>query len=1145
MAEGYNYGIAGISKEDIPTNGLYSRLSENLRNQSYMLGENAANARDEVRESKLRKGRNGKTGRKRGVVKGEGVSISDLKKTFNDTQNKAYKILSTYADATGIDIVLYKSEADADGNFKGEQGKFSRKNNTIYIDINAGLFNEMDVSDLGKYAMLRTFAHEFSHFLEKNAPKDYTAFKKIVFNTLSKRGENVNDLIEEKMSYDDSLSYDDASREVLAEAMTDILPDSKFISELAENNNSIFQKLIDKLKEFLDDLKDYFKNIGSNRSREANALKEEINGEIHYLENIVKEFDKVALKAIENYQSNNAVDEEYKYDPENTYAKEAKEYVEDKGLGFAINDLSLKKHIVQVDIKAPYTGLFESIRINNDNDWNEVKTAADKLFERDKNISERDAKEAQKKESKTTIKEIDTMSLLESVNKAQATANETGEEQSVKLSDHEVKAEPRVTTSENGYTIMDNTELNSIEIKFDEKPSEAIRNVLKANKFRWNGKKGIWYGRTSHEAISEALDLVYGTDESKTNNDLKEEKPNETDAGQTESNETLRENNNGAVLQSESNGEGVTRLLDERETEDVQRASGSGETVVPTSERGEQTKRDSMREPSDTGDSRSEGTGESRDLRLEEEPKTKEEELHKIVSKEIEQKSTETPKGNNFVIGDSLELPKGEKARVRANIDAIKLIKQLETEGRNATVAEQEILSKYVGWGGLSNTFGEMRYNSAERMSEMVAKKGWESEFAELNQLVADGIIAEQEYKDMSASTKNAHYTSVEVIKAMYDGLAQLGFDGGRMLEPSSGVGNFVGCMPANLTSKVNSWTMVELDRITGQIAKYLYPNADVRIQGFEQANIPNNYMDVAIGNVPFGNYGVVDRAYPKRITKAIHNYFFAKTLDKVRPGGLVMFITSSFTMNGKDTAVRHYIMDRADLIGAIRLPNTAFSENAGTEVVTDIIVLKKRMDGTEYAGESFLNSEYTQLQDWHGDYVNEYFANHPEMVLGTPEFTRGMYGSNTLTYKPLEGKGSLGEQIKEAFKNIDAKMDYTVKASPEQVNKSVAKANSKTKNNGLVVNSDGTISKNQNGELVKYDVDTTKAKKIAGLLSIRDAYRNLADTLQQGQDEATINKARKELNTIYDKFVKENGFINAPKNKSVIADDAQDNKRW
>lgn len=466
-------------------------------------------------------------------------------------------------------------------------------------------------------------------------------------------------------------------------------------------------------------------------------------------------------------------------------------------------------------------------------------------------------------------------------------------------------------------------------------------------------------------------------------------------------------------------------------------------------------------------------------------------------------------------------------------MDAIRLIKKLNTEGRQATEAEQETLSRYVGWGGLSEAFGEMTWNRETRKSEMTSKPGWEKEFNELRQLVTEGIITEEEYQAASKSTQNAHYTSVEVIKAMYEGLAQLGFKGGRMLEPSSGVGNFVGAMPASMSSQVKSWTMVELDRITGQIAKYLYPQSDVRIQGFEKANIPDNYMDVAIGNVPFGNYGIVDKAYPKRITKAIHNYFFAKSLDKVRPGGIVMFITSSFTLNSQDSAVRQYIMDRADLLGAIRLPNNAFAGNAGTQVVTDILILKKRTAGTAYAGEAFLEAPYDR-----GAYMNEYFTNHPEMVLGTATYARSMYGANTLTYEPFTDRGSLGEQIAGAFKHIKGQMDYQAKKSPEKTNFAVERANKKTKNGGLVVNADGSISRNEDGELVQVKANAKTAKRIAGLLSIRDAYRRLASYLQQGQDAKYIAKARKELNDAYDKFVKEHGYINAPANRKAIAED-------
>ena len=511
-------------------------------------------------------------------------------------------------------------------------------------------------------------------------------------------------------------------------------------------------------------------------------------------------------------------------------------------------------------------------------------------------------------------------------------------------------------------------------------------------------------------------------------------------------------------------------------------------------------------------------------------PSTDPVKLHKEVQQQIEQKSTENPKGSNFVIGDSLNLPSGTKARTRANIEAIKLVKQIAAEGRIATAAEQEILSKYVGWGGLADAFGKPYSNRETRKIEYETVKGLEAEFEELK-----SVLTEEEYKSARESTKNAHYTSIEVIKAMYDGLKQLGFTGGRMLEPSSGVGNFVGAMPADMTAQVKSWTMVELDNITGLFAKYLYPNADVRIQGFEQANIPDGYMDVAIGNVPFGNYAITDKHYPKAVTSAIHNYFFAKSLDKVRTGGIVMFITSSYTMNGRDNAIRKYIMQRADLLGAIRLPNTAFAGNAGTSVVTDILILKKRADRTEYAGEAFQESNWERVSKtgWDGAYVNEYFTAHPEMVLGTPKLTRGMYSSNELTYDPFTDRGSLGDQIREAMKNIQGKMDYSATLSPEKAN--FRQASAKKKAQKLQVK-DGVIhAKDENGNLTKVEVDKDTAARITGMVAIRDAHVALCDALQQGVIKKESNALRKNLNKAYDSFVEKYGYLNAPKNKKAI----------
>ena len=1109
----YDYGRSGVPFSTVKGLEGVAYLTEKQQELAYDAGTAAAND-EAVAKAKDRTSRaNGKIGRRIGAVKLEGAPASSL----NEQQKRATRVLRTVAEATGVDIVLYKSDVNEAGAYEGANGRFDPKSpDKIYIDLNSGLLEDKDANDIGKYAMLRTFSHEFVHFVEFWNSVRYNELRKLVFEEITAHGENVNDLIDTKIE-ETGLSYERASREVVAEAMTDILPDSKFVQNMAESHKSLFNKLLEKLKEFAADIRAYFKTIGSNRDAGAKALKEQVGETVKYLDSIIDMFDTAATEAVETFQKAYAVDE--------------------------------TEHV------------------------------ADKL----ENV-----------EASTASEETET---------AEAEAAQ-------------VKPEPKTTTSEHGYTVTDNNEYGSVEVKFDDKPAEAVRDVLKANKFRWNKAKKVWYGKTSHDAIVDALNKAYEAESSpEAKSDFMKSWERATQAEKdevvdaiyqntklsyiapteireeiqaqaeniTEDNDNGTENevNERAVHSPQSDGDGAARLLDELQAGDVQRAGGQREAVASAEDRGRPAERDGDRADTSDRSGGSERDGQSRDLQrgrgddgqrrvrgdragqteqgalgellrteesaersdergrvTQEEQKAKSEKLRETVSEQIEQQSTESPKGSNFVIGESLNLPTGEKSRFRANIDAIKLIKQLEDEGRNATAAEQEVLSKYVGWGGLSNAFGELRYNSETHRSEMMAKTGWEKEFEEFRQLVTDGVITEKEYQGMSASTKNAHYTSVEVIKAMYDGLDQLGFKGGRMLEPSSGVGNFVGGMPVGMSSKVTSWTMVELDRITGLIAKYLYPQANVRIQGFEAANIPDNYMDVAIGNVPFGNYGVVDRNYPKRITKAIHNYFFAKTLDKVRPGGIVMFITSSFTMNGQDTAIRQYIMDRADLLGAIRLPNTAFAGNAGTEVVTDILVLKKRAPGTEYAGEAFLEAPSRSVgESWQRANVNEYFDNHPEMVLGNAELARGMYGANTLTYTPFTNKGSLGEQIREAFKNITGKMDYTAQVTPEKANFAVERANKKTKQHGLEVKEDG-VYRNVDGHLEKVSSDKATTERVSALLGVRDAYRTLVNYLQQGQDAKFVKQARKSLNKAYDDFVKKYGPINSAKNKSALAED-------
>ena len=479
------------------------------------------------------------------------------------------------------------------------------------------------------------------------------------------------------------------------------------------------------------------------------------------------------------------------------------------------------------------------------------------------------------------------------------------------------------------------------------------------------------------------------------------------------------------------------------------------------------------------------------------------------------------PKGTNFVIPpEGLDLPNGEKARFKANVAAIKTLRTLIADGRQATPEEQAVLSKYVGWGGLKNAFNEK-------------DESWKKEFQQLKDLLSD-----DEYKTARGSVLNAHFTDVGVIRSIYNGLKGMGFTGGRILEPAAGVGHFAGAMPSDI--KVKSLTMVELDNITGNIAKYLYPNADVRVQGFETANLPDNYMDLAISNVPFGNYGIFDRSYPKAVTGAIHNYFFAKSLDKVRPGGLVCFITSRYTMDSKDSSVREYIMQRADLVGAIRLPDSAFKSNAGTSVVTDIIVLKKREAGTLYSGESFRNADYyhTDLKLW--DSTNEYFQKHPEMVLGEASASGSMYRSDSLTYKALPG--NLDEQIEKAFSNITAKIDYPEKQSPAEVMRQnrdeIRRTGGKSKN-GSFVKQDGKLYKNENGNLVETDLKAKEAEIISASVDIRDTARELLNLQMNNGDEKEIADLRKKLNTAYDTFVSKHGPLHSKANSRVISGDS------
>lgn len=486
-------------------------------------------------------------------------------------------------------------------------------------------------------------------------------------------------------------------------------------------------------------------------------------------------------------------------------------------------------------------------------------------------------------------------------------------------------------------------------------------------------------------------------------------------------------------------------------------------------------------------------------------------------------KPSETPGHNYTVTKDSLG-DGGVKTKYKNNVEAIKLLKQLEAEGRQATPAEQEILANYVGWGGLSPVFN-INYKGEAMDSS------WAKEAKELKELLTD-----EEYKAARASTTTAFYTPVSVIKNIYGALERLGFKGGKILEPSMGTGNFFGVMPESMRSK-SSLNGVELDPLTGRIAKQLYQKANVEITGFEKAKFPDNYFDLAISNVPFGSFRLDDAKYNK-YNLNIHNYFFAKAMDKVRPGGLVCFVTSTDTMQGRgDSAkLRALLKGKADLVGAIRLPDTTFKANANTEVTSDVIILQKRKDGATPSKftQDWLKTVPSGVKDnYNNDLaINEYFKKHPEMVLGELK-SGGRYGSLV-----VDGKGvNIDKAMQKAIKKLPADI-YEARTSNRNTNsvesaqKFLAPNNSRE---GAFVEKDGKVYRVQQAEMT--ELPKTAQKKAKEYVSLRDvAKRLLSEQINPAATDEQLAKTRAELNKVYDKFVEQYGPINDKKNIRALS---------
>ena len=488
---------------------------------------------------------------------------------------------------------------------------------------------------------------------------------------------------------------------------------------------------------------------------------------------------------------------------------------------------------------------------------------------------------------------------------------------------------------------------------------------------------------------------------------------------------------------------------------------------------------------------------------VEPEPPTPKPELHNF-------QITDDHLGEDVVTANAGFSP---KAKFRMNMDAINLLKELEFDGRQATPEEQVTLSKYVGWGGLADAFDETKDN-------------WKNEFAELY-----ATLSPEEYAAARSSTLNAHYTSPTVIKAIYEAVGNMGFETGNILEPSMGVGNFFGCLPETMqNSKLYG---VELDSITGRIAKQLYPKADITIAGFETTD-RRDFYDLAIGNVPFGQYQVNDRAYNK-LGFSIHDYFFAKALDQVRPGGVVAFVTSRYTMDKQSPEVRKYIAQRAYLLGAIRLPNNAFKANAGTEVVSDIIFLQKRDRPIE------IEPDWVHLgKNEDGFAINSYFIDNPEMVLGRQTSESTQYGKQDFTVEPYE-KLDLGVQLKYAIQNI--KGTYTEAELPElgegeAIDTSIP-ADPNVKNYSYTV-VDGDVYYRENSRMVKPELNATATERVKGMVELRDCVQKLISQQMDGfVSDATIRETQRELNELYDKFTAKHGLINSRGNALAFADDS------
>lgn len=1154
----YDMGRSGVGKSYLSgsdeAGNAYVPLDGELRTAAYEMGrqnaQSTANARAE-KISGIRK--SGNLARTKGVVRGEGVSMADLRKTFNDRQNTAYRLLTRYAETTGVNIVLYQSQADENGQFPEAQGRFQWKDNTIYLDINSGLNGVQDAGSLGQYTMMRVFAHEFTHFIEKWNPTQYNEFREFVFATLEERGENVHDLIEDKQRLDSSgkMSYEQASREVVADGMMDILPDSRLVQQLAQEHQTIFQKLLQKMREFAARLRQHYQEYSVSAPREAEALK----ANSKYLDGIVKMWDEIANGAVENYQGATG---EALFDqpgkPDNLPKRNARQQR---------NNAQIREEIAQNEEEMPTQPETRRAGMDFFRDVEEGSEAAQDVRQQPgvqrvkpvgrgrfapndltsrEETGERLLDRVPKKASQETAETQEAATEAETPERAEAEVTspqaradtpegaklrerlEAGDgpvimngfefavtgwrNTTISIADGTVgtgttyTASVRRVNTDGPIPIYDGRALFRSDFQFKEDAVEALVNVAENNnllKEETPTRKGSADAFSKGDIFNEkqvkkaaktpaAREIIEKMPKEATPNGgsdgtASERKAGNDDAGLDEGGEGVRGGSPGRKAPADSSE------LQPSEGRVQERGDGGESDVPPTAGHDREAEADRDGRDDRNGDGgglqgRGHASGAGR--------------KNGGADSGIQRTVPLKPKGkqnvNNYRIEEDID-------SIRPNFDdnlaAIKLVKKLIEENRSATPEERAVLAKYKGWGGLKNY--------------ILNKNGYWAR-------VLQSVLTPEEYEAARDSVLNAHYTSTKIISGIYRAVQRLGFKGGNILEPSMGVGNFFGMLPQNLSSK-SSLYGVELDKITGTIAKNLYPDARIDVAGFQDVLYGDGTFDLVVGNVPFSN----DIKIPYRgTTYNLHDFFFVKALDETRPGGVLALITSTGTLDKLSGKTQTAIAERANLIAALRLPDNAFLTSAGTSVTTDLIFLQRKGDGIPDNGISF-----TKIGKIDGTPINEYYVEHPENILGELAYEKGMYASErTVVHATRDFEQRFNKALDSLPKNI---MDGKKAAGGEV---SIKKRGAKTRTT-FTATQKGVTLVDSDGK--KTELSTKQAPVVKKYLEVKSLYFNTSEAEQNGNIEAA-NEYRSRLNKSYDEFVAKYGTLE--KNRRLLSKD-------